>query len=383
MKKPTGSLISYFSRMASQEGSINLAQGKPGFLPPGELLELLKAFSNHSPYHQYAPGHGNLKLLTLLARKYSEFFPLSTDNLVVVQGATEGIFLTAFYLNTLLERPYSVLSFNPVYESYPKLATFLNLPFEYLDFAPDLSVDFERLERIIINRRVKIVFIASPGNPLGKIWTADEIRNIILLSKKLDFYIIFDTVYQDIYFNEPPFNPLALQPLSSHYDRLFYVNSFSKMLSITGWRIGYVIAEKNRMKKIRTIHDYTGLSAPTLFQAVIHQYLVENRHGQDYLKTIREKCRQSYAYLRQVLLEANFTVPEIQGGYFLWAGLPRKFEDGFAFALDLFHRVRVGVVPGENFSPTSTSYIRLNIAAELNIIREGAQRIKKFLDETY
>jgi aspartate/methionine/tyrosine aminotransferase len=381
MKKPDGSLISYFSRLASQEGCINLAQGKPGFQPPRELLETLKNFSDHLSFHQYAPGNGNKELLTLLADKYSRRAPITIDHLLVVQGATEGIFLTFLYLNTILNKPYSVLSFNPVYESYPRLAAFLNLPFEYLDYDPSLSVDFYQLEKTIREKRVKIVFIASPGNPLGKIWTAAEIQNIISLAEKLDFYIIFDAVYQDIYFNKPPHNPLFNKLIPELHHRLFYINSFSKMLSITGWRIGYVLAIPEHMSRIRAVHDYTGLCAPTLFQAVIQHYLSRFKYGQAYLKEIRKKCRRSYSSLKQVLESLNFYVPETRGGYFLWARLPDQLTDGFRFALDLFTKQQVGVVPGENFSPTYNSYIRFNIATESNIIREGAQRIETFVKE--
>lgn len=379
MKKPDGSLISYFSRMANQKGCINLAQGKPGFSPPPELLQILKDLSDKAPLHQYAPGNGNMELLTLLAQRYSRLVPISIDHLLVVQGATEGIFLTLFYLNTIINGSYSVLSFNPVYESYPRLAAFLKLPFEYLDYDPDLSIDFDQIEKTIRKKRVKIVFITSPGNPLGKIWTASEIQKIVSLSEKLDFYIIFDAVYQDIFFNKPPHNPLASTLIPELQHRLFYVNSFSKMLSITGWRIGYIIAKPEQMNQIKAIHDYTGLCAPTLFQAAIHHYLFRFNYGQAYLQDIRRKCRQSHLFLKQVLENNNFHIPEIHGGYFLWARLPEQFSDGFRFALDLFQENRVGVVPGENFSPSYSRYIRLNIATEMQIIREGAQRIENFI----
>jgi aspartate/methionine/tyrosine aminotransferase len=379
MRKPRGSLISYFSRMASQKGYINLAQGKPGFPPPHELLQILKELSDSASLHQYAPGNGNTKLLSLLAERYSRLVPISARHLLVVQGATEGIFLTLFYLNTILKSPYSVLSFNPVYESYPRLSEFLNLPFEYLDYNPDLSVDFDQLKKIIMERRVKIVFIASPGNPLGKIWKAAEIHKIIALSERLDFYIIFDAVYQEIYFSKPPYNPLSCKSIPRLHHRLFYVNSFSKMLSITGWRIGYIISQSEQMSRIRAIHDYTGLCAPALFQEAILQYLRRFEYGRTYLRTIREKCRQSYLFLKQVLENNNFHVPDTQGGYFLWAKLPEQFSDGFRFALDLVRKNRVGVVPGENFSPSQSRNIRCNIAADLPIIREGAQRIEAFI----
>jgi aspartate/methionine/tyrosine aminotransferase len=161
MKKPLGSLISYFSSLTAKQGGINMAQGKPGFSPPPELLRLLREKSKIMPLHQYAPGNGHPGLLDLLASRYSEYSLLGDENLVIVQGATEGIFLTLFYLNTILPPPYSILSFDPVYESYPELARFLSKPFIYQDLEPDLSLNFKKLERSIKNKNVK-----SPGQNL-------------------------------------------------------------------------------------------------------------------------------------------------------------------------------------------------------------------------
>lgn len=396
MKKPAGSLISYFSRKVAKGGGINLAQGKPGFAPPAELLSILQEKIGDQSLHQYAPGNGNFDLRELLAtrlpgsptgkageaispapghfsKRTSSAHEISIDNLLIVQGATEGIFLSFLYLTRILEKPYSVLSFEPVYESYPKLPEIFRIPFEYFDLEADLSVDFDKLEKNIEKKKVKIVFIASPGNPLGKVWTRREIEEIVSLSKKYGFYIVYDAVYKDIYFEEPPFNPLTL-----NYEKLFYVDSFSKMLSITGWRIGYLVTGAEDMARIRDIHDYTGLSAVSLFQAAIFEYLDRYDFGREYIETVRAKCRTAYLFVRQALEELGFTVADAQGGYFLWARLPEKYDDAFRFALDLYDAVKVALVPGENFSSRKKDFIRINIALEMPVIEEAADRIKSF-----
>ena len=239
--------------------------------------------------------------MKILEKNHSLFSPVTQDNLLIVQGATEGISLIFFYLTTFLPKPYSVLSFDPVYESYPKLSNIFNIPFFYFNFEDDLSIDFTKLEKIIKQKKVKIVFIASPGNPLGKVWQKNEVEQMIYLSKKMKFYLIFDSVYKDIYFKNIPYNPLHNNSSSPLSDRLFYVTSFSKMLSITGWRVGYIITEKNHMRKIRDIHDYTGLSAPSLFQDVIYEYLNTHNYGIEYIAEIRQKCLHSFAYMKENL----------------------------------------------------------------------------------
>ena len=377
MEKPNGSLISYFSRLVTRQGGINLAQGKPGFAPPSQLLDILEEKNRHPFFHQYAPGIGNFRLLKLLSAAYSAYTPISEDNLLITQGATEAIFLTFFYLNKTLPRPYSVLSIDPDYESYPRLANILDVPIEYIDFKKNLTVDFEEIEAIVKEKKVKILFIASPGNPLGKIWTEHEMARIFSLAETYDFYIIFDGVYKDIYFESPPFTPMRELPSN----RLFYIDSFSKMLSITGWRIGYLITSADHMKKIRDIHDYTGLSAPSLLQEAIAEYLEANEFGAAYTGWVRNAARETYRFMKQSLEQLDFTVPDIGGGYFIWTKIPADcpYQDGFQFASQLLEAANLAVVPGENFSKTKGNYIRLNIACDLQVIREAAEKLGRFM----
>jgi len=373
MHRPSGSLISYFSNRVKKEGGINLAQGTPGFPPPAPLLQTLKDVSQDPKHHQYAPGIGNYRLLETIRQSLSPISPIEIDNLLIVQGATEGIFLTFFYLTTQLERPYSVLSFDPVYESYPKLARMFGIPFIYGQLEPDLSVDFQRLEETVRQENVKVIFIASPGNPLGKVWSKDEMEQIVELSRRYGIYILFDAVYKDIYFEQAPYNPLAL-----NYDKLFYIDSFSKTLSITGWRIGYIVTPAQHMERIRSMHDYTGLSAPSILQVAIVRYLQEFDLGKEYIRQIKEKCRQSYRYIHNIFNTLGFKTVPIEGGYFIWTKCPEPITDAYRFAKQLYEKEGVAVVPGENFSPTKTAYIRVNIAAELDLIKEAAQKLTRF-----
>lgn len=373
MKRPEGSLISYFSNRVKYHGGINLAQGIPGFPPPTELLAHLETCARDESRHQYAPGVGNYKLLEQIRQRLAPDAPVTHDNLLVLQGATEGVFLTFFYLTTLLDRPFSALSFDPVYESYPELAKMFNVPFEYMDFDENMAVDFDALEKTVVEKNVKVMFIASPGNPLGKVWGEGEIKTVLRLAERHHFYVIFDAVYKDIYYGRSPFNPLSVAS-----ERLFYVDSFSKTLSITGWRIGYIVTSKEHMVKIRGLHDYTGLCAPSVLQVAVARYLEEQDYGKKYIETLKTKCRQSFQYMREVLESSGFRVADISGGYFLWARLPDQWPDAFEFAVALYDAVQVAVVPGENFSNTKTQYIRVNIATEMDIIKDAGERLKKF-----
>jgi aspartate/methionine/tyrosine aminotransferase len=373
-ERPSGSLISFMSNKVKEFGGINLAQGLPGYSPPKELLTILSELSKDTTIHQYAAGNGDGQLLDLLNAYYNRFSKFEKEQFLIVNGATEAISIIFTYLWGILPKPFSVLAFDPAYESYKNLPSIFNLKYHSFCLEDDLSIDFEKIERKIEDEKVKIVFVNSPGNPLGKFWSREEVERIIELSEKLDFYIIFDAVYKDIYFDEPPY-----QPLEQITERLFYVNSFSKQLSITGWRVGYMIMNEKHIQKIRSIHDYIGLCTPSVLQKAIAKYLFKHNFGEDYAAETRVKLNESYNKLLPELVRLGFKVPTVQGGYFIWSELPEKFTDGFEFAIDLYDQERVAVIPGIHFSDRGKHFVRFNIARPIEEIDEAIVRIRRFI----
>ncbi|MEE4198588.1 MAG: pyridoxal phosphate-dependent aminotransferase [Bacteroidales bacterium] len=373
-KKPDGSYISFMSNKVKLHGGINLAQGIPGFNPPEELTRLLSTLAT-TDLHQYAPGNGNHELLDLLLKKYHPEFNFSRDNFLVLQGATEALSLLYIYFNRILPHPFSALAFDPVYESYKHLPKIFNTGFVSFPLREDSTVDFSKLEKVCREKRVKVIFLGTPGNPLGKIWSRHEVDQLLKISKALDVFIVFDAVYRELYFEDKPYIPL-----DQFNENLFYVNSFSKVFSITGWRVGYLVAHQTHMEQIRSIHDYTGLCAPSVLQEAIVHYLRKYNYGEQYIASLRENLKTSFQLLSSELKNLGFNVPETRGGYFVWARLPQGYSDGFKFAVDLYEQQKVAVIPGEHFSPRATDYIRLNIARPLAEVRQGIERMNDFFN---
>ena len=375
-QKPTGSYISFMSNKVKEFGGINLAQGIPGFNPPKKLTDILAQISNDK-IHQYAPGNGNNELLNLLLDKYQVEYPFKKDDILITQGGTEALSLLYTYFNKIIPKPFSALAFDPVYESYKYLPGIFNTDFVSFAFESDSSVDFKKLENICKEKNVKVIFLGSPGNPYGRIWSKDEMYYLIELSKRLDIFIVLDAVYKELYYEEKPYIPL-----DQFNPNLFYTNSFSKLFSITGWRIGYLIAHQNHMQNIKAIHDYTGLCAPSVLQQAIVEYLKLHDFGNKYVKDLRNRLTESYNHLSTELLKLGFEIPETKGGYFVWAKLPKQFDNGFKFAIDLYDEQKVAVIPGEHFSENAIQYVRFNIAREKNAVDEGIKRIKRFFGES-
>ncbi|MEA3317370.1 MAG: pyridoxal phosphate-dependent aminotransferase [Bacteroidota bacterium] len=370
--KPLGSYISFMSNKVKTYGGINFAQGIPGFQPPVELINKLKENADKD-LHQYAPGNGNKELLDVLLEKYNKQYPFTLDNFIVLQGATEALTLLFIYFSKIIDKPFSTLAFDPVYESYKNLPKIFGSEFIPYSFNEEGNVDFEKFEKTCVSNNVKLVFLSSPGNPYGKIWSKNEIIKLVEISKKRKIFIVIDAVYRELYFEEKPYIPLDI-----FNEYLFYTNSFSKILSVTGWRIGYLIAHKKHMDAIKSIHDYTGLCAATVLQQSIVDYLIESDFGEKYVTNLRENLAWSYKFISNELIKLGFTIPETKGGYFVWAKLPERFHDGFKFAIDLYEEQKLAVIPGEHFSDKCSNFIRINIARPKSEIMQGLDKLKEF-----
>jgi aspartate/methionine/tyrosine aminotransferase len=369
---PKGSLISYMSTMVKERGGVNLAQGLPGFEPPQELKNILSEVAQ-LPLHQYPPGIGNFKILDLLENQYSKYMEICRDNLLVTQGATEAISLLYLYLKNLIGHSFSVMAFGPAYESYSQLPKYFGQEFVEAQMNNDGSFDVDLIEETIRRKKVKIFFVASPANPYGHIMSKQNIEQIIEICKRNQCYVIFDAVYKELYYEKPPYIPY--EHIGPH---VFYVNSFSKLLSITGWRVGYMVAHQSHMQDIRRMHDYTGLCANSVAQEAIAIYLEQNNMGLDYVADLRVKFYASYQRMSQVLKNLGFQIPKTDGGYFIWSQLPEGYDDGFETAVDLYERTAVATVPGIHFSHSAKKYIRFNIARTDDDIDKGILAVNEF-----
>lgn len=370
---PQGSLIGYMSSKVKEGGGINLAQGIPGYEPPAELLESLRKASFKN-VHQYPPGTGNFRLADFIAHSFENELQITRDDVLITNGATEALSLLFLYFTQFLKQDFSVLSFDPAYESYSCLPEHFGV--KYLSFGDysQNSMNFEVFETLVKENNVKLLFLGSPGNPYGRMHSEKELDTLCLLAEKLDFYIVFDAVYKELYTQQKPY-----QGLKHFGKRYLYVNSFSKLLSITGWRIGYLLADSTHMKGIRSMHDYTGLCVPSVLQEALIDYLEDNNGGIDYIVLLRNQVNAAFLFFIPELEKMGFNIPIIDGGYFIWAQLPNKFRCGFEFAEKLYEKERIAVVPGIHFSKNASSYIRINIARPEKELWSAIEGIRRFV----
>lgn len=370
----SGSLISYFSNKVKLHGGINLAQGIPGYDPPERLISTLSSILDKN-YHQYAPGTGNNDLLDSIKSLYPNVN--NQTRFFITSGATEAISLIYTYLNKKLNKDLNVLTFSPAYESYIHLPKIFDNKIYTYKISSDEFFEENDFKDFFHKNKIKLIFVASPGNPYGRILSKSKMEFLINLCMENDAYIIIDAVYKDLYYiDSPPYYPTdIINP------NIFYVNSFSKKFSITGWRVGYLLMHETHFKGLSYIHDYTGLSSPAPLQQAIAIFL-NTPEAKNYTDDLRTKIFKNLESASDKLNSNNYYCNKIEGGYFIWAKLPDGIQDSLQFSLSLYEKTRTAVIPGIHFGDEWKNFIRVNIAREENELLKGVDSLINYISHS-
>ncbi|NUN64436.1 aminotransferase class I/II-fold pyridoxal phosphate-dependent enzyme [Pseudanabaena biceps] len=331
------------SRYCERFGAINLAQGLPDFPAPEALKEAARE-AIAADINQYADSWGWYKLREAIAEKMQRDNHIVVDpetEITVCCGATEGLNVA---LMSIIDQGDRVLVFEPFYENYvPNLATVGGIP-EFVTLQPpEWQVTQEMLEPIF-KKGLKAVIINSPANPTGKVWNRSELEIIAKLCQQYDVYAITDEIYEYIIYEE---EHISLMGIEGMRDRTIVVNGFSKTFCITGWRLGYVIANPELSAAIRRIHDFITISAPAPLQ---HAALTAMQFGREYFINLAADYQRKRDRLYPVLAEIGLSPVLPKGAYYIWTDSSVIAKDAESAAFRLAKEVLVAAVPGTCFS---------------------------------
>lgn len=367
----TESVIRKMTRVSNECGAINLSQGFPDFDPPGELLDALAGTAATGP-HQYAVTWGASNFRAALAEKHSRFSGVSVDpetDIVVTCGSTEAM-MTA--MMSAVNPGDRVIVFSPFYENYAADAILSGAEPVYVSLTPPgYTFDADVLEKAF-KEGAKAIILCNPSNPSGKVFKLQELRIIADLAKKYDAFVITDEVYEHIVYE--PHRHIYFASLPDMWERTITCISLSKTYSITGWRIGAVIAPSHVIGVARKVHDFLTVGAPAPLQEAAVTAL---RFGDGYYKELRE----AYTEKRDIFLKGlddlglEYTPPE--GAYYVMMDISRwKAESDNDFCVWLARNVGVGAVPGSSFFKENVnSYIRFHFAKKPETLYAALERL--------
>lgn len=367
----TDSVIRRMTRVCNQCGAVNLSQGFPDFDPPQPLLDRLAQVSREGP-HQYAVTWGAENFRQALAAKQSHFMglPIDPDSQVLVTcGSTEAMMCA---MMTVVDPGDKVAVFSPFYENYGADAILSGAQPIYVPLVPpEYHFDPEVLEDAF-RQGAKALILCNPSNPCGKVFSLTELETIASLAEKYDAYVITDEVYEHIIY--APYRHTYFASLPGMFQRTISCSSLSKTYSITGWRLGYLIAPAEIIEVAKKVHDFltVGAAAP-LQEAAIPGLTM----GEEYYTQLQ----QTYAQKRDFFLKGldnlgiHHNVP--QGAYYVMLDISEYgYDSDLAFCEDLATKVGVGAVPGSSFFREDVNHlIRLHFAKREDTLAQALDRL--------
>lgn len=263
-------IFTIMSRMATEEGAINLSQGFPGFGADPVLLELAGKYIREG-YNQYPPMAGIPGLRQRLAEKTQltqGYFPDPETEVTIVSGATEALFAAVAAVVRLGDE---VIVLEPAYDSYePAITLNGGIPVYVPLKSGDFSVDWEKV-KAAISPKTRAVFVNSPHNPSGFVWSAEDVNQLAELVRDREIYVISDEVYEHITFDGRKHTSLGSHP--ELREKTFVCGSFGKTFHVTGWKVGYCIAPAVMTTEFRKIHQYLTFTTVTPIQYALADYL--------------------------------------------------------------------------------------------------------------
>lgn len=374
----TDSVIRRMTRISNQYGAINLSQGFPDFDPPKEITDRLKEIADSGP-HQYALTWGAQNFREALAKKQEHFYGMKIDpdkELVVTCGSTEAMMAA---MMSVCNPGDEVVIFSPFYENYGADTILSGAEPIYVPLIPPtFSFDADRLEAAMKRDKVKALILCNPSNPCGKVFSKEELELIASLAIKYDIYVITDEVYEHIVYE--PFQHICIATLPGMRERTIVCNSLSKTYSITGWRLGYVMAPAEIADRVKKVHDFltVGAAAPLMEAAVT---------GLCFDDSYYKGLQAHYTHMKELftggLDELGFTFTRPQGAYYVLMDISEYgYSDDLLFCEDLARQVGVGAVPGSSFfKEPENRYIRFHFAKKDDTLEAALDRLADMKDK--
>ena len=338
------SVIREMTRLSLQHGAVNLAQGFPDFAAPVELKAAAQA-AIAGDVNQYAITWGAKPFRDAIAAYYRKFYSIEIDperELTVCCGATEGMIAS---LLALLNPGEEVIVFEPFYENYWPDSQLSGAVCRYVRLhAPDWSFEPNEL-RVAFNERTRAMIVNTPNNPTGRVFSRHELQMLCDLCEEFDCLLITDEIYEHILFDgERHIPPITLPGMR---ERCVLVNSLSKTYSVTGWRVGWVVAPPELTASIRKVHDFltVGAAAPLQQAGVTALTLPDS-----YYSRLAHSYQEKRDTLLSILESAGFRCYVPKGAYYIMCDISDfGFPNDVAFTRFLVEEIGVGAVPGSSF----------------------------------
>lgn len=369
----TDSIIRRMTRISLKYNAVNLSQGFPDFDPPKEILDRLAEVAHEGP-HQYSITWGAQNFREALCEKQSRLMgrTINPDTKIVATcGSTEAMMCAVM---TVANPGDKVVVFSPFYENYGADAILSGAEPIYVPLKPPaFTFDPDELEDAF-RQHPKALILCNPSNPCGRVFTREELLTIAELATKYDVYVITDEVYEHIVYAPHQHTYFAMLP--GMWNRTLSCSSLSKTYSITGWRLGYIIAPADIIDRAKKVHDFLTVGCASPLQEAVIPGL---KFGQDYYDALLAKYTHKKDLFLRGLDDLGIVHNDPEGAYYVMVDISEYgYESDLQFCKNLAREVGVGAVPGSSFfREPENRYIRFHFAKNDETLNESLNRLER------
>jgi len=366
-------IFTVMSKLATDEGAYNLSQGFPSFDCSPKLSELVCHYLKNG-YNQYAPMSGVPAFRESIAEKTSKVYGISYDpetEVTVTSGATEAIFCA---VTAVVYPGDEVIVLEPAYDSYvPAIDLNGGIPiFVTLD-APDFKIDWEKV-KAKISPKTKAIIVNSPHNPVGTVFSKEDLNSLAEIVRNKNIYIVSDEVYEHIVFDGEIHHSMMTHPELK--EKSFICNSVGKTYHVTGWKVGYCLAPAALTKEFQRIHQYITFCSVSPMQYALADFL----KLPEYYEQLSDFYQRKRDRFNEALSSSRFSLKPSKGSFFQIASYERITDEyDYDLAIRLTKEIKVASVPVSVFykEKRDDKLLRFCFAKDDDILDKAAELLCK------
>lgn len=347
-------------------GACALTIGEPDLNTPENIKAAAKAALDANDTH-YPPGNGYPYLLEEVSKFEAQQHGLhyAPNEIIMTVGATEALFAS---FSTILNPGDEVIIPTPAFGLYEALVQLRQgVPVALPTQNNHYQIDPAALQAAI-TPKTKAIILTSPNNPTGCMYTKETLDGIHEVLKDKPIFVLCDDVYRSLVYTEGYHSFAEYQDMR---DRIIVIQSFSKPYAMTGWRLGYCMADAPIMDRIQVFHQYAVTSVP----AFVQKACVEALHTD--VSDVVEIFRKRRDYVYQRLVDMGLDVQEPEGAFYMFINIQKYGMDSQTFCTRMLKEGLVGLIPGIHFG--TEGYMRLSYCYSDADLKEGLDRIEAFL----
>jgi aspartate/methionine/tyrosine aminotransferase len=360
--------IRRFSEEANQvEGVVRLTIGEPMFDTPLPIKQAaIDALVANDTHYPFAQGLLSLRKACCEFEKKTQDLDYVPSEVIITQGATGGLFTA---INTICQPNDEVIILLPAFTIYKPIVEFADAIPVLIDISEDdFQISEEKL-RSVITARTKAIIVNSPNNPSGISLSRQSNDILEKVVKEHDLYVLCDDVYNQLIFEETDF----LVRRKSIRKNIIYIQSFSKPYAMTGWRIGYVMADQPVATEIAKVQSYGTSGVPPFVQQAAITALTTD------VSDMMKQYENNMIQVSELLTKRGIPFVKPQGAFYLLVDISQCSMDSWTFARKLLHTEKVAVIPGEVFGAQMDRYVRTSLATDIKISLPAFEKIANFI----